>query len=160
MARRPPPRRSIKRAGSYGPISLAISSHGLLCGGRYSRRALVPFSDSRLSSAAKSFIDRAAENGTRVALSSIPLVETLYLVEKRRLRAEAYDSLRTMLSGPDHVFKEEPLGAAVVEAMRQIPRDAVPDLPDRIVTATALHLAVSVLSRDGRIRASTVTTFW
>ena len=33
-------------------------------------------------------------------------------------------------------------------------------MPDRIIAATALHLGVPVISRDGKIRASTVATIW
>lgn len=44
--------------------------------------------------------------------------------------------------------------------MRQVPRDQIPDMPDRIVAATALHFGVPVISRDGRIRASSIQTLW
>jgi predicted nucleic acid-binding protein len=39
-------------------------------------------------------------------------------------------------------------------------RSEIPDMPDRIIAATAIHLGVPVLSRDGRIRASSVRTIW
>ncbi len=44
--------------------------------------------------------------------------------------------------------------------MRQVPRVEIPDMPDRIVAATALYLGVPVISRDSRIRASNVQTVW
>ena len=44
--------------------------------------------------------------------------------------------------------------------MRQVSRDSVPDMPDRIVAATAVYLGVPVISRDGRIRASSIQTIW
>jgi predicted nucleic acid-binding protein len=44
--------------------------------------------------------------------------------------------------------------------MREIPRDAVPDMPDPIVAATAVYFGLPVISRDGRIRASNVRTVW
>ncbi len=44
--------------------------------------------------------------------------------------------------------------------MMAIPRDQVPDMPDRIIAATAAHLGVPLISRDGKIRASSVTTIW
>jgi PIN domain nuclease of toxin-antitoxin system len=56
--------------------------------------------------------------------------------------------------------KEAPFTAEIVEAMRQIPRADVPDMPNRIVAATAVHFAVPVISRNGRIRASNVQTVW
>jgi PIN domain nuclease of toxin-antitoxin system len=44
--------------------------------------------------------------------------------------------------------------------MRNIPRQEIPDLPDRIIAATAQLYDVPVLSRDGRIRASIIKTIW
>ena len=50
--------------------------------------------------------------------------------------------------------------AAVVQAMRQVPRAEIPDMPDRIVAATAVYFGVPVISRDGRIRAASIKTVW
>jgi PIN domain nuclease of toxin-antitoxin system len=44
--------------------------------------------------------------------------------------------------------------------MLNVSRAEVPDMPDRIVAATDIHLGVSVISRDGNIRASSVNTIW
>jgi predicted nucleic acid-binding protein len=44
--------------------------------------------------------------------------------------------------------------------MRRVSRDEVPDLPDRIIAATAQFFGVPVLSRDGRIRAANIKTIW
>jgi PIN domain nuclease of toxin-antitoxin system len=113
-----------------------------------------------LSSAARRFMDGAASAGHDIMLSPISLAEIIYLVEKNRLPASAYDDLRKALADPDYVIEEAPFAAEIVEAMRQFPRDAVPDMADRIVAATAVYLGVSVISRDGRIRASNVRTVW
>lgn len=118
------------------------------------------YGDSRLSKRAKTFIDDAAAAVKKIAVSAISLAEIVYLVEKRRVPASAYHDLRSALSDTDHVFVEEPLIADVVEAMRVVSRDAVPDMPDRIVAATAIHLGVPVISRDGMISASSVETVW
>ena len=48
----------------------------------------------------------------------------------------------------------------VVDAMRQVPRAEVPDMPDRVVAATAVYLGVPVISTDGKIRAASVQTVW
>ncbi len=68
--------------------------------------------------------------------------------------------LTAALRSPDSVFEEAPLTADVVEAMRRIPRVDVPDLPDRIVAATALYFDVPVISRDSRIRGSGLEAIW
>jgi PIN domain nuclease of toxin-antitoxin system len=118
------------------------------------------FGDARLSKHAKAFIDNAAASTRKIAVSVISLAEIVYLVEKKRVPPSAYEDLANALSDPDHVFTEEPLSAGIVGAMRLVPRDAVPDMPDRIVAATAIFLLVPVISRDGRIRASSVETIW
>ena len=118
------------------------------------------FDDPRLSTASSSFIDRAATDGNRIAISAVSLAEIVYLTEKARIPAVVYEELRVALADPDHVFKEAELTVEVVEAMRTIPRTAVPDLPDRLVAATAVYFGVPVLSRDGKIRASGVRTIW
>jgi predicted nucleic acid-binding protein len=52
------------------------------------------------------------------------------------------------------------LTTGIVEAMRQVRRADVPDMPDRIVAATAVYFGVPVISRDSRIRASNIQTVW
>ncbi len=47
-----------------------------------------------------------------------------------------------------------------LDTMRQVPRAQMPDMPDRIVAATATFLRVPVISRDGRIKSSNVQTVW
>lgn len=51
-----------------------------------------------------------------------------------------------------------PIG--VVDALGRIPRLEVPDMPDRITAATALHLGLPPVSKDSRIQASSVNTIW
>jgi PIN domain nuclease of toxin-antitoxin system len=118
------------------------------------------FGDPRLSLPAKKFMDQAASSGRKVVLSVISLAEILYLIEKNRLPFSAYDKLRQALGVVDYVIDEAPLTTGIVEAMRQVPRANVPDMPDRIVAATAVYFGVPVISRDARIRASNVQTVW
>jgi PIN domain nuclease of toxin-antitoxin system len=92
--------------------------------------------------------------------SPISLAEIVYLVEKGRLPALAYDELRKALNDPAFVLEEAKSTGEIVETMRQVPRVDIPDMPDRIVAATALFFGVPVISRDGRIRASNLQTVW
>ncbi|MGH9802608.1 MAG: PIN domain-containing protein, partial [Blastocatellia bacterium] len=48
----------------------------------------------------------------------------------------------------------------VVDALIHVPREQVPEMPDRIIAAIALHLGISVISRDHKIAASVVPTIW
>ena len=114
----------------------------------------------RLSNTARNFLDAAASAGQEIGVSPVSLAEIVYLVEKNRISPSAYHEIKRALADPDCVIQEAPFNVAVVDAMRQIPRADVPDLPDRIVAATAVFLQVPVISRDGRIRSSSVKTVW
>jgi PIN domain nuclease of toxin-antitoxin system len=117
--------------------------------------------DPRLSDKARRFIDDVAATGNEIMISPITLAEIVYLVEKNRVPADAYSELKKALADADYVIAEAPFTAEIVEAMRKVPRAEVPDLPDRIVAATAVYFRVPVLSRDSRIStASVVQTVW
>jgi PIN domain nuclease of toxin-antitoxin system len=65
------------------------------------------------------------------------------------------------LADPEHVFTEVVFTTAIVQAMRQVSRAEVPDMPDRIVAATAICFDVSVISRDKLMRSTPVLkTIW
>ncbi len=70
------------------------------------------FDDPRLSSIARVEMDMAAATGQQIAVSSISLLEMVYLVDKGR------------------------------------------------IAATAIHLGVPLISRDSKIRSSSVPTIW
>lgn len=127
---------------------------------RYTYGSLASFDDERLSFTAGNFIDQAAASRRWIGVSAISLAEVVYLVEKNRLPAKAYADLKDALADPEHVLKEAPFTVEIVDAMRQVPRAEVPDMPDRIVAATAVYFGVPVVSRDGRIRGSSLQTIW
>ena len=113
-----------------------------------------------MSAAAEAFIEEAAKARRKIAISTISLAEVVYLVEKNRLPASAYDELTQALADPEHVFTEAVISAAIVQAMRQVSRAEVPDMPDRMVAATGVYFGVPVISRDRRIRAANLKTVW
>jgi PIN domain nuclease of toxin-antitoxin system len=113
-----------------------------------------------LSLTARRFIDDAAAAGQDIVVSPISLAEIVYLVEKNRLPASAYEDLKNALADPEYVIEEAPFNGQIVEAMVRVSRADVPDMPDRIVAATGMHFGVPVISRDGRIRSSSVKTIW
>ena len=91
---------------------------------------------------------------------SITLAELVYLVEKSCLPFSAYEELALALADPEHVFTEAVFTAAIVQSMRQVPRSEVPDMPDRMIAATAVYFDVPVLSRDRRILSANLKTVW
>ena len=116
--------------------------------------------DPKLSAAAAKALDGASVAGDPILIPSISLVELTYLVEKGRVPAEARKRLVDALAQPDGPYELAPLDGRVVAAVELIDRSVVPDMPDRIIAATALSSGAALVSRDGKIRASQVQTIW
>ena len=118
------------------------------------------FSDPHLGRVASAFIDAAIVNGDHIGVSAISLAEMVYLIEKGRIPSNALNDLCAAFADPDSVFQHVPLDDKVAMKMTEVPRDDVPDLPDRIIAATGLLRGIPVLSRDSRIRSSKIRTIW
>jgi PIN domain nuclease of toxin-antitoxin system len=118
------------------------------------------YDDPRLSAPARALMDTADIGGDQIVISSITLAEMIYLIEKGPIDPTALDRVLSALDRHDPMLVEAPLDREIVQAMRALDRTEVPELPDRVVAATALHLGVPVISRDYKIRSSRVTTIW
>jgi PIN domain nuclease of toxin-antitoxin system len=116
--------------------------------------------DKRLSAKAQSFMNQAAQNRQPVALSSISLIEIVYLVEKKKIPFQSFSLLIQELHTEAALFKEIPVDLSIVNALLKVSALHIPEMPDRIIAATAVHLNVPVISRDMRIQASGIPTLW
>ncbi len=118
------------------------------------------FGDSRLSLAAKDLIEATAVAGDQVGFSSITLAEIVYLTERGRIGEGTLDRLLNAIDQDRAVLLEIPFDRHIAGALQQVARTQVPELPDRIIAATALFLGVPLISRDRKIRLSDVETLW
>src|SRR5262245_38345994 len=100
----------------------------------------------KLSRPALSAIQATIEAGHPLLVPTICLVEVVYLVEKDYLPAEAWERISEHLGQPRSGLELAPLDLGVAQALRRVPRDLVPDMPDRIIAATALHLNLPLVS--------------
>ena len=113
-----------------------------------------------LSTIARATIEEAIRGARDIHVSAISIIETVYLVERRRLPQTALDRLRSALGDSNSGLLITPVNAGVADAIQNIPRDIVPDMPDRIIAATALHLSLPLVTRDRRLQAAGLKTIW
>ncbi|MBN1584681.1 MAG: type II toxin-antitoxin system VapC family toxin [Anaerolineae bacterium] len=114
----------------------------------------------RLSAPALEWFEKCRLEGTRVGVSSISIVEIIYLVEKDRIPSATIPLLAESLSEPPTLLEIVSFSETIAWAVQQVPREQVPDLPDRIIAATAQYLDVPLITRDRKIMSSGVYTIW
>ena len=115
---------------------------------------------AKLSAAADAAISAAIRGGDPVYLPSICLVELRFLVEHRKFPEAVFSAITALLSGSGAPFRTMPLTEEIAVSVGRIPRDLVPNLQDRVIAATALHLGLPLVTCDRKIRSTAVATVW
>jgi PIN domain nuclease of toxin-antitoxin system len=115
---------------------------------------------AKLSGPALTALDRVSAAGEVIFLASISLVEIHYLIEKGRIPALVLGRINDALIDQAAALELASLTFDIAQAVARISRAAVPNMPDRIIAATALHLGVPLVSRDRKIQATSIQTIW
>ncbi len=119
------------------------------------------FDLQRLSSAALTALEQAVNTGNPIYISAITIIEIAYLVEKGRFAEEVLTRILKALDDSNIGIVLVPLDRNVSGVIRQIDRVTVPDMPDRIIAATAFSLGIPLVTRDLQIQAlTTIKTIW
>lgn len=113
-----------------------------------------------LGGRAKAAFDACDRGECIIYIPTICLVEIVYLQEKGRIAPNLFEQLRAALISDKTGLRIVDLTIEIASSMAHIVRDEVPDMPDRIVAATSLHLGLPLISRDRRIQMSSVTSIW
>jgi PIN domain nuclease of toxin-antitoxin system len=115
---------------------------------------------SQLSKSAENSIDTAESNGI-IYVSSITIVELIYLVERNKIPADVLIELRKVLNDATTAFRLVELSREISDDVENISRQIVPNMPDRIIAATALHLNIPLVTKDHKIQSlQNITTIW
>lgn len=113
---------------------------------------------SRLSSKALSVFLDADEGNAIIIIPPIVIVEMVYLSEKGRIPVAMVSSLLTEIDQPSTSYPLGVLDKPVLEAVEQISRERIPEMPDRIIAATAKALSIPLITRDSAITNSRAVT--
>ena len=115
----------------------------------------------KLSATVNALLEQTEAQGGVIYLASISIVEIIYLIERSKIPLTAFDQLKQFLLNADSTWQVIPLDLAIAQTLQHIDRITVPEMPDRIIAATALHLNLPLVTRDHKIQAlQNVQTIW
>lgn len=103
---------------------------------------------------------RQANIAKQIYVPAMVLVEMRYLVEKRSIFESDFSFVVDAITKPFSSLHLAPLDFDSAQAVGKITRSVVPDMPDRVIAATALALGLPLVTRDHKIIASGIPTIW
>ncbi|EDN66224.1 PilT-like protein [Beggiatoa sp. PS] len=119
------------------------------------------FQSERLSPKAAKIFNQADNNEVRIFIPNIALVELVYLVEKARIPEKSIDNLIKLLEKNPINYQLVQIELSTIRAMQSISRQLIPDMPDRIIAATALELGLPLITKDQKItEVNVVEVIW
>ena len=117
--------------------------------------------DRRLSSRARQVFTETDAGRHQVFIPSIVMVEAIYLAERQRIDSTILAQLLALSEESPTNYQVIPLDLEVIQALRATDRTLVPELPDRIIVATALLWGLQLVTRDSAIATSgIVAVLW
>jgi PIN domain nuclease of toxin-antitoxin system len=114
----------------------------------------------RLSAEVYALIDGSAAKGSPTFISAISLVEVAYLVERGRIVPECFELFMNQIHRDLPAFTVVSLDAVIAQTLRSIDGRAIPEMPDRIIAATAVSLGLPLVTRDARLQMVGIKTIW
>lgn len=119
------------------------------------------FEENRLSEIAVKTLEDVILTNSCIYISTISIIEITYLVEKERIASEVLTRVKTAIANPDVNLFEVPIDSNIANVLSEIDRLIVPEMPDRIIAATALYLQLPLITRDLKIQnLSNITVIW
>lgn len=117
--------------------------------------------NKRLSPKVRTIFSDANRGYKQVIVPSIVLVEVFFLLQRTRVSDEVTQEILALTESPTDGIYVYPLNKGVIDALAHFGPTAVPELADRIIAATALHLNLPLLTVDHAIQNSNlVQTVW
>lgn len=103
----------------------------------------------RIGKKARSILEGVEEGDHHLFLSTISLVEILYLSEKNRIRINLGETLDIINDSANYSIAD-----LTTEIVKSAERIAFPDIFDRLIISTAKYFNAPILTSDRAIRTS------
>ena len=117
--------------------------------------------DPRLGENARSKLKLTETGETVIYRSVITLIEVDNLIFRNKINERVMSVIEELLQIEFSALKLIDLNYPLHQIIKKIPREAIPEMPDRIITASALHLGCPLLTKDSKITAwGGVETIW
>ena len=117
--------------------------------------------NKKLGSEARNLLDQGQAGKRQIYLSLMSLFEMEYLIGKGKIDSKLPKLLLKNAKNPHAALQILNIDQDVYRHFTTISHDLIPELPDRIITASALAKHCILLTRDTRIRESKlVKTAW
>lgn len=135
-------------------------THALLCHlqqtpGRHPGRRR-----SGLSARARRVFTAADEGRETVLIPSIVLVEIIYLGERGIVLQTLVNHLLSGVGQDPENYRIVPLDLNIIRHLREIPGTALPEMPDRIIAATARATKSRLISKDSAMGLAGIEVVW
>lgn len=114
----------------------------------------------QLGKKAQAAFDSCDRGECIIYVPTICLIEIIYLQEKDRIEKTLLEQFQKELAENSIGLRVASLTFDAALSLSKVPRNQIPDMPDRIVAATALHLGLPLISKDRKIELSSVQTIW
>ena len=114
----------------------------------------------RLSKEAKKYFELSVKGDLIIYIPAICLVEIIYLFEKKRIPQKIWLQFQSELEKGNCNFILSDLNLDIIKCLLHVPRNVVPDMPDRIICATAISLNLPLISRDKKIELTNLEIIW
>jgi len=115
---------------------------------------------SRLGRRASAAFDACDQGECIIYVPVICLVEIIYLQEKGKIPSHLVQDLQEALRSGETGLEPISLTNEIANMIPNIPRTVVPDMPDRIIAATALYLGAPLLTKDNQIQKLGLPVVW
>ncbi|MFZ2410267.1 MAG: PIN domain-containing protein [Candidatus Methanoperedens sp.] len=106
--------------------------------------------DEKLSKIAQGVFEKADKGEVDIVIPTTVLAEALFITEKHRVDIEFIDIIENIQNSSNYLL--HPLDIDVIMKCHELKK--IPELHDRIITATAILLDAKLITKDTKIKVS------